>query len=80
MKLHSSMIYPSTLNQQPPSSIFIPSTPNSPQTSPVTDNVTDHLNSSSDIRLNAVEIVSSDGLRDFRKTFRITDTYKAEKG
>ena len=56
---------PSTLNQQPPSSIFIPSTPNSPQTSPVTDSVTDHLNSSSDIRLNAVEIVSSDGLRDF---------------
>ena len=56
---------PSTLNQQPTSSIFIPSTPNSPQTSPVTDSVTDHLNSSSDIRLNAVEIVSSDGLRDF---------------
>ena len=56
---------PSTLNQQPPSSIFIPSTPNSPQTSPVTESVTDHLNSSSDIRLNAVEIVSSDGLRDF---------------
>ena len=55
---------PSTLNQQPPSSIFIPSTPNIPQTSPVTDSVTDHLNSSSDIRLNAVEIVSSDGLRD----------------
>ena len=54
-----------TLNQQPPSSIFIPSTPNSPQTSPVTDSVTNHLNSYSDIRLNAVEIVSSNGLQDF---------------